>query len=108
MSKIDYNQHLVKARNSIQDNNDLFLKVEGQQVTFSIQSGPTGENGRGRNGLDATEIIRFAIGLYRSFNNSNSCRENSCTITKLEEALHWQEARTRDRNNRGVEGTSLE
>lgn len=34
------------------------------------------------------------------------CRENSISITKLEEAIHWQEARTRDREQRKVEGTN--
>ena len=102
MSNTDYYQHLIAARDNVQIDNDIFLSVKGQKVTFSIQSGPVKEFGR--NGLDATDIIRFTIGLYRSFNNAQPCRENSCTITKLEEALHWQESRTRDRVNRGVEG----
>jgi hypothetical protein len=80
------------------------VHVSGARVTFKIQEGPIGDNGT--NGCDATEIIRYAIGLYRSFNSAHPCRENSCTITKLEEALHWQEARARDRVKRNVEGTN--
>ncbi len=119
MSKTDYNTHLYRAISEVQakastdqlDNvavtedpeDPSFVFVSGPKVTFTIQSGPV--NTSGRNGCDATDIIRYAIGLYRSFNSAFPCRENSCTITKLEEALHWQEARTRDRTDRGVEGS---
>lgn len=95
----EYNQHLVKALQSVQSG---FVQVIGQNVDFPIQKGPVGE--RGRNGCDATDLIRFTIGLYNSFNNAHPCRENSITITKLEEALMWQEKRTQDRTSRDVEG----
>lgn len=106
MSKKDYNHHLESAVNHTTiylGQNKQFCNTNGQTVSFDIQSGPVAENGR--NGCDATDIIRYAIGLYKSFNNAHACRENSITITKLEEALHWQEARTRDRVERNVEGT---
>lgn len=103
MSKTDYNQHLVNAISSITFyDSDKFVSTLGQTVQFDIQNGPVQQNGR--NGCDATDIIRYAIGLYRSFNSAHPCRENSLTMTKLEEALHWQEARTRDRSERNVEG----
>ena len=114
MSNIDFNEHIYRALSAVQSpastdldpvtEREAFIHVGGPQITFTIQSGPVKENGR--NGCDATDIIRYAIGLYRSFNSSFPCRENSCTITKLEEALHWQEARTKDREHRGVEGKS--
>jgi hypothetical protein len=107
MSKIDYNTHLVSALSSITfHTEDPYVDVNESVVSFNIQEGPIKENGR--NGCDATDIIRYAIGLYRSFNSAHPCRENSITITRLEEALHWQEARTRDRSNRGVEGTNAD
>ena len=105
MSKTDYNQHLINALPVIlTSDSPQYIRVNGQDVIFEIQSGPVKENGR--NGCDATDIIRYTIGLYKSFNNAHPCRENSITITKLEEALHWQEARTRDRVERKVEGTN--
>lgn len=110
MSKTDYNQHLVNALPLHASTEHEWggrtehIIVDGQTVSFRIQSGPVKESGR--NGCDSTDIIRYAIALYRSFNDAFPCRENSCTITKLEEALHWQEARTRDRINRKVEGTN--
>ena len=33
------------------------------------------------------------------------CRENSLVITKIEEAIHWIEHRTKERVARGVEGS---
>ena len=116
MSKTDYNQHLETALQYVSnhgfgsctptDSKSGFVSVSDCSVFFLIQHGPVKENGR--NGCDATDIIRYAIGLYHSFNKAHPCRENSLTITKLEEALHWQEARTRDREARQVEGISAD
>ena len=100
----DYNSHLVNALPK--HVSDGFTIVDGQTVSFKIQSGPINEVGE--NGCDATAIIQYTIDLYKSFNTAFPCRENSITITKLEEALHWQEARTRDREARQVEGTSAD
>lgn len=107
MSKKDYNNHLTNALGHVTlYPEEKFVYEYNGQVQFQIQSGPVSSSGR--NGCDATDIIRYAIGLYKSFNNAHACRENSITITKLEEALHWQEARTRDRVERNVEGTDNE
>ena len=111
MSKTNYNQHLINplskptisTGSTVYDADKYICVDHGQTVCFTIQSGPVSECGR--NGCDATDLIRYTIGLYKSFNNAHPCRENSLTITKLEEALHWQEARTRDRVQRNVEGT---
>jgi hypothetical protein len=108
MSKIDNTQHLANAMGEIthQSIEQKYCNVDLSEslVSFKIQSGPVSDSGR--NGCDATDLIRYAIGLYRSFNSAHPCRENSISITKLEEALHWQEARTKDRTYRNVEGTN--
>ena len=105
MSKTDYNQHLINALpEQLTSNHKTYVDVSDQTISFQIQRGPIAEEGH--NGCDATDMIIYLIGLYRSFNNAIPCRENSITITKLEEALHWQNARTADRNERSVEGTS--
>lgn len=108
MSKKDYNtQHLASAMAEIthQSVEQQYCNADLSEslVSFKIQSGPVSEHGR--NGCDVTDLIRYTIGLYRSFNSAHPCRENSITITKLEEALHWQEHRTKDRTYRKVEGT---
>jgi len=35
-----------------------------------------------------------------------ACRENALALTKIEEAMHWLNHRTAERQARGVEGTS--
>lgn len=72
------------------------------EVSFLLQSGPASTVGV--NGLQVRELIEFSLELIRSYSKTVPCRENAITITKLQEALMWQEERTRDRYTRGVEG----
>ena len=81
--------------------------VEPQQVFGQIhfQIGPVQE--AGPNGLFMEDLIIICIDRLRSFQAGDfKCRENALALTKLEEALHWLNHRTRDRQNRGVEGTN--
>ena len=71
-------------------------------VKFTIQSDPIGEVGL--NGCQALDMLKYVKCLFESLNDAFPCRENSLTITKIEEAIHWQDARTKDRMNRKVEG----
>jgi hypothetical protein len=71
-------------------------------VRIPVQSDPIPQVGE--NGLQAVDIIEYAKCLVESLNDRFPCRENSLTITKLEEAIHWQEARTKNRISRNVEG----
>ena len=73
-------------------------------VSFQIQSDPIGDVGI--NGIQCEDIITYSLCLLQSLNKAFPCRENSLSITKLEEALHWQEARTKDRIMRSVEGSN--
>ena len=71
-------------------------------VSFTIQSDPIGEVGV--NGLQALDMLKYVKCLFESLNEAFPCRENAITITKIEEAIHWQDARTKDRERRKVEG----
>jgi hypothetical protein len=79
-----------------------FIEVGEGHVTFRMQRGPVKEHGV--NGCQIDDIITFALGTIQVLNKKFPCRENALAITKLEEALQWLEARTRDRQSRGVEG----
>ncbi len=79
-----------------------FMIVDGNSLSIKIQDGPIKESGV--NGIQITDVLGYCLEVYKSFNSEFPCRENSLTITKIEEALHWQEARTRDRVKRDVEG----
>lgn len=84
-----------------------FIKVTRDEqgrahVEFTIQSAPVGEVGV--NGCQAMDMLEYVRNLFESLNTTFPCHENSMTINKTEEALCWQNKRTSDRENRGVEG----
>ena len=79
-----------------------YISIDANELSFKIQDGPIKECGV--NGIQITDVLEYVKEVYKSLNNAYPCRENSLTITKIEEALHWQEARTKDREKRGVEG----
>jgi hypothetical protein len=78
------------------------VNYETNEITFKIQNGPIKE--KGINGCQVDELIHMAKVIIGGLNHNFPCRENSFTITKLEEALHWLNHRKTDRIGRGVEG----
>lgn len=72
-------------------------------IKFTFQQGPIKENGV--NGCQIDNVIFAITVILRSFNSRFPCRENSCAITHLDEAMMWLEKRTKDRKERKVEGT---
>ena len=117
-AKIQIPRHVVRAwdRFLIEQNNDgahQYIEIVNSQdvkgvppiVSFTIQSDPVSEVGV--NGLQAVDMIRYLKCLFQSLNEAFPCRENSLTITKLEEAILWQNERTRYGTLRGVEGKNL-
>ena len=101
-----HNAHRAVANihSSLDDDNSKsdYICVDGNRVAIMIQDGPIGEVGV--NGIQVTDMLNFVKEVYKSLNHAFPCRENSITITKIEEAIHWQDARTKDREGRGVEG----
>lgn len=71
-------------------------------VKLVFQNGTVPEVGR--NGFQNEEVLEALISRLIFLNNMFPCRENSITITHLEEALMWQQKRTADRIIRKVEG----
>lgn len=80
---------------------------EGELIaTIDFQEGPIKENGV--NGVANEDLIAMVICRLQSFQNTEyACRENAMAVTKLEESLMWLRKRTMDREERGVEGTSI-
>lgn len=85
--------------------------VIGTGLEIKWQDGPLGrdENRREPNGAFVETVISAAKQRLEYFqeasNKKFSCRENAVAITKLDEALMWLEKRTKDREERAVEGT---
>lgn len=74
-----------------------------QNYEVLFQRGPVKEFGV--NGLTNEALLSILANRIRFLNSGKfACRENSIALTKVEEALHWLEARTKDRLARGVEG----
>jgi hypothetical protein len=80
------------------------------RFTVKFQKGPTKE--AGMNGIQCDEIIRVLIDRLVFLNDIHEKgkyrnRYNALAITKLEEALWALEERTRKREYKQIEGTSL-
>lgn len=79
-----------------------FIEINGNKITFTIQDGVISENGI--NGIQARDLLVYSLELIKSLNEEFSSRENALTITKLEEAIAFQDLRTINRIKRNVEG----
>lgn len=78
--------------------------AESGYVKISFQNGPINENGI--NGLTQEVLLAIVADRLRSFQSGKfACRENALALTAVEEAMNWLHQRTRQRMNRGVEGT---
>lgn len=86
------------------ETNYIEVNDEHNAITFKIQNGPIQE--AGLNGCQVDTIIEVAKVMVEGLNKKFPSRENAVAITKLDEALMWLEKRRKDRESRGVEGTS--
>lgn len=93
-----------KFESEIRPNYFCYVRHDVNSLSFTIQNGPIKEVGV--NGCQVTDIISVAKHIIEELNKKFPSRENSMTITKLDEALMWQDKRTTDREARGVEGLS--
>ena len=76
----------------------------GLGIEIVWQNGPVQDAG-GRNGAFIEDLLGICAARLQFYQNGEfRCRENALAITKIEEAVHWLEHRTRDRQARGVEG----
>ena len=72
-------------------------------TSIRFQKGPIEEHVA--NGVPDEDLIKICIHRLQSFQAGDfKCRENAIALTRLEDALHWLDHRTRDRQKRGVEG----
>lgn len=74
-----------------------------------FQNGVIEPNGDGINGISIEAILAVAEHRLQGFQSGEfACRENAVALTKLQESMMWLHKRTRDRMERGVEGTLAE
>lgn len=91
----------------VRPNFNIFLRHDVDSLTFNMLTKPASEGGD-LNRCQLTDLISTSLIMIKYLNDKFPCRENAITITKLEEALMWQEARTKDRKQRNVEGKNLQ
>lgn len=89
---------------TIRPNAFIYVRNDKNSLSFTIQNGPIKEVGK--NGCQVTDVIAVAKHILEQLNAKFPCRENAMTITHLDEALMWQDKRTKDREARQVEGLS--
>lgn len=82
----------------------LCIDHDKDMISFKMMTKPASEGGRG---CQFTDLIEVALHQLKYLNGKFPCRESSITITKLQEALMWQEQRTKDRLSRAVEGRDV-
>jgi len=77
-------------------------------INIDWQNGPLGRGADRQepNGAFVETVIEMCLRRLQFYQKSKfSCRQNALAITKLEEALHWLNDRTTEREARGIEGT---
>ena len=82
--------------------------VRGVGLSIDWQNGPLGRDGERipPNGAFVETVIYAALQRIEHYQSGQfKCRENALAVTKLEEALHWLNARTTRREVAKVEGT---
>ena len=80
----------------------VYLDEDESSIRIYIQNGPIKESGV--NGVQIDELGKIWLEFLKYFNSKLPSRENSIAITKIEEALMWQQKRAENREKRGVEG----
>jgi len=88
----------------IRPTNFIYVRHDKNSLSFTLQNGPIKEVGV--NGCQIDTVIETVKVVLEGLNAKFPCQENAYAITKLDEALHWLNARKVNREKRGVEGTS--
>lgn len=105
----DHNGVAVNAISTLADGTDVegheYQILAGASVQhLNFQRGPVKE--AGLNGATNEAMLAILVHRLQFLNGKFPCRENSLAITKLQEAQMWLNARTADRQARGVEGVN--
>lgn len=82
----------------------IFIDHNTNLISFRVQNGPIEEVGV--NGCQVDTMIEAARLIIEKFDESHPCEENTMTLMHLRSALSWLDTRKKNREARGVEGTS--
>jgi hypothetical protein len=76
---------------------------EKDMISFKMLTKPASEGGNLQL-CQLTDLVSMAYEMLQYFNQKFPCVHNDKTLVNLQQALHHQEERTIDREERGVEG----
>jgi len=93
--------HFYELTNCLGFNNG---KTEYINSTQCIQFIKKEEDGSILPGLQSEQLLIALIDRHKKLNERFPSREGALAITKMEEALHWLEARVKERIERNVMG----
>jgi hypothetical protein len=89
----------------IRPHNFIYVRHDVGSLSFTIQSDPISEVGV--NGCQADALIDAAMHMYKHFQSKGTPSTfTNQMISHCQSILDLTEARTKDRESRGVEGTS--
>lgn len=88
----------------IRPNKFIYVRNDKNSLSFTIQNGPVREVGV--NGCQIDTVIEAGLTMLKGLHEKFPCYENEMAIAKLSEALYFLAERKRNREARGVEGTS--
>lgn len=101
-------QQIVAGNDLDADGNPSGGSVTATGISIQWQNGPLGRGTERKepNGAFVEGVLSAALQRLEFFQATKfKCRENALAITKIEEALHWLNSRTANREKRNVEGT---
>ncbi len=82
--------------------------AEATGIRVEFQDGPLMRDGvrQEPNGAFVETLLAIVADRIRYYQSKKfACRENAIALTKVEEALHWLDARTKRRTAAGIEGS---
>jgi hypothetical protein len=82
----------------------IYVDHDVNMISFRIQQGPVKE--AGVNGCQVDTLIEAAVVMLRGLNRQFPCPENISALADLRCALDRLDERRKNREARGVEGTS--
>lgn len=101
-------QQVIHSSHSTENDCPAGGRTTATGLSIDWQNGPLSVDGERKepNGCFVETVIAAALDRLDYYQSSKfNCRENALAITKLQEALHWLDHRTKAREARGVEGT---
>jgi len=88
----------------LRNDQPIFIHDDINTISFKIQDGPVKENGV--NGCQVDTLLHAAHAILHGLNEKYPCGHNEQALEDLGKAIAALEARTADREARGVEGES--